>query len=182
MTGPPTRGKKNSTTPGKSSDQDLEAIEDSKPNEEFSKFKEEVKKDMCDLRGDISDIRSMLSTFMNETRKEVSRNQGETFKSTNDDTNFNPPGSKNFFPKVDMHKFDGKDPLTWINQMENFFEIHEIFLFFYFKYFSFIYYFVLLLKIDPLIIQLLFQIFGQKNELETIIIQYIIYYCRYIIY
>ena len=49
MTGPPTRGKKNSTTPRKSSDEDLEAIEDSKPNEELSKFKEEVKKDMCDL-------------------------------------------------------------------------------------------------------------------------------------
>ena len=25
-----------------------------------------------------------------------------------------------------MHKFDGKDPLTWINQMENFFEVHQI--------------------------------------------------------
>ena len=68
----------------------------------------------------------MLSTYMNETRKELSRNQGETFKLTNDDTNFNPTGSKNFFPKVDMRKFDGKDPLTWINQMENFFEIHQI--------------------------------------------------------
>ena len=120
MTGPPTRGKKNSTTLGKSFDQDLEAIEDSKPNEELSKFKEEVKKDMCDLRGDISDIRSMLSTYMNETRKELSRNQGENLESTNDDTNFNPTGSRNFFPKVDMHKFDGQDHLTWINQMEFF--------------------------------------------------------------
>ncbi|MDF3675405.1 hypothetical protein, partial [Enterobacter hormaechei] len=26
----------------------------------------------------------------------------------------------------DMHKFDVKEPLTWINQMENFFEIHQI--------------------------------------------------------
>ena len=38
----------------------------------------------------------------------------------------NPIGSRNFFPKVDMRKFDGKDPLTWINQMEIFFEIHQI--------------------------------------------------------
>ena len=59
MTGPPTRGKKNYTTPRKSSNQDWEATEDSKPNEELSKFKEEVKKDMCDLQGDILDIRSM---------------------------------------------------------------------------------------------------------------------------
>ena len=56
MTRPRTRGKKNSITPGKSSDQDWEAIEDSKPNEELSKFKEEAKKDMCHLQGDISDI------------------------------------------------------------------------------------------------------------------------------
>ena len=35
-------------------------------------------------------------------------------------------GSRIFFPKVDMHKFDGKDPLTWINKMENFFEVHQI--------------------------------------------------------
>ena len=82
---------------------------------------------MCDLRGDISNIWIMLSIYMNETRKDFSSNQGETFKSTNDDTNFiNPTGSRNFFPKVDMWKFDGKDLLTWINQMENFFEIHQI--------------------------------------------------------
>lgn len=71
-----TRGKKNATTPGKSVDQDCEATKDSNPNEELSKFKEEVKRDMCDLRGDILDIQSMLSTYMNETRKELSRNQG----------------------------------------------------------------------------------------------------------
>ena len=71
MTGPPTRGKKNSITPRKFSDQDWEAMEDSKANEELSKFKEEVKNDMCDLGGDISDIQSMLSTYMNETRKEL---------------------------------------------------------------------------------------------------------------
>lgn len=91
MTRPLTRGKNNATTPEKSSDQDWEATKDSNPNKELSKFKEEIKRDMCDLRGDISDIRSMLSTYMNETRKELSSNQGETFKSTNNDTNFNNP-------------------------------------------------------------------------------------------
>jgi len=126
MTGPPPRGKKNSTTPGKFSDQDWEATEDIQANEELSKFKEEVKKDMCDLQGDISDIRSMLITYIKETGKEHSINEGETSNSTNDETNFNPTGSRNFFPKVDMRKFDGKDPLTWINQMENFFKIHQI--------------------------------------------------------
>ena len=127
MTGPPTRGKKSTTTPRKSSNQDWEIIEDSTPNEEISKFKKEVKRDMCDLQEDISNVQSMLSTYMNKTRKEFSRNQGETLKSTNNDTNFNTPmGSRNFFPKVDKRKFDGKDSLTWIKQMEIFFEVHQI--------------------------------------------------------
>ena len=37
---------------------------------------------------------------MNETRKELSSNQGETFKSTNNDKFFNTPTrSRNFFSK-----------------------------------------------------------------------------------
>ena len=27
-------------------------------------------------------------------------------------------------PKIDMRKFDGKDPITWIFQMEQFFDLH----------------------------------------------------------
>ena len=29
-------------------------------------------------------------------------------------------------PKIDMRKFDGKDPITWIFQMEQFFDIHQV--------------------------------------------------------
>ena len=29
-------------------------------------------------------------------------------------------------PKINMRKFDGKDPLTWIFQMEQFFDIHQV--------------------------------------------------------
>jgi hypothetical protein len=30
------------------------------------------------------------------------------------------------FPKIDMRKFDGKDPITWILQMEQFFDLHNV--------------------------------------------------------
>jgi hypothetical protein len=30
----------------------------------------------------------------------------------------------NHVPKIDMRKFDGKDPITWILQMEQFFDLH----------------------------------------------------------
>ena len=29
-------------------------------------------------------------------------------------------------PKIDMRKFDGKDPITWIFQMEQFFDIQQV--------------------------------------------------------
>jgi hypothetical protein len=32
----------------------------------------------------------------------------------------------NHFPKINMRKFDGKDPITWILQMEQFFDLHNV--------------------------------------------------------
>jgi hypothetical protein len=32
----------------------------------------------------------------------------------------------NHFPKFDMRKFDGKDAITWILQMEQFFDLHDV--------------------------------------------------------
>lgn len=69
----------------------------------------------------------MLSTYIAESRKEFSSDQGENSRSATIDTSFSTPMvSRNLFPKVDMHKLNGKDPLTWINQMENFFEVHQV--------------------------------------------------------
>jgi hypothetical protein len=32
----------------------------------------------------------------------------------------------NHFPKIDMRNFDGKYPITWILQMEQFFDLHDV--------------------------------------------------------
>jgi hypothetical protein len=32
----------------------------------------------------------------------------------------------NHVPNIDMRKFDGKDPVTWILQMEQFFDLHNV--------------------------------------------------------
>jgi hypothetical protein len=32
----------------------------------------------------------------------------------------------NHIPNIDMRKFDGKDPITWILQMEQFFDLHNV--------------------------------------------------------
>ena len=36
-------------------------------------------------------------------------------------------GPRNYFiPKIDRRKFDDKDPITWIFQMEQFFDLHQV--------------------------------------------------------
>ena len=37
---------------------------------------------------------------------------------------FNLGPRNHFIPKIDMRKFDGKDPITWIFHMEQFFDLH----------------------------------------------------------
>jgi hypothetical protein len=32
----------------------------------------------------------------------------------------------NHLPQIDMTKFDGKDPITWILKMEQFFDLHNL--------------------------------------------------------
>jgi hypothetical protein len=32
----------------------------------------------------------------------------------------------NHVPKIDMRRFDGKNPITWIPQMEQFFDLHNV--------------------------------------------------------
>jgi hypothetical protein len=36
------------------------------------------------------------------------------------------PNSWNKVPKVEMHKFDGSDPVGWVSQMEHYFSLHDI--------------------------------------------------------
>ena len=35
-------------------------------------------------------------------------------------------GKNHHIPKMDMRKFDGKDPVTWILQMEQYFDLHNV--------------------------------------------------------
>ena len=55
-----------------------------------------------------------------ETHDENKRNVNHDFVDSN-------VGSKtHHIPKIDMRKFDGKDPATWILQMEQFFDLNNV--------------------------------------------------------
>jgi hypothetical protein len=50
----------------------------------------------------------------------------DTRKMNQDWRNSNFGLKTNHFPKIDMRKFDGKDPITWILHMEQFFDLHDV--------------------------------------------------------
>jgi hypothetical protein len=51
---------------------------------------------------------------------------GDTRKVKQEWRNSNIGLKNNHVPKIDMRKFDGKDPITWILQMEQFFDLHNV--------------------------------------------------------
>jgi len=83
------------------------------------------------LKGNMEELKHSLERLLlerlhrgenvsHETHDEEKRNMPCDWR----DSNF---GLKmNHIPKIDMRKFDGKDPLTWILQMEQFFDQHEV--------------------------------------------------------
>ena len=57
---------------------------------------------------------------MHENHDEEKRNMNYDFR----DSNF---GFKtHHIPNIDMMNFDGKDPVTWILQIEEFFDLHDV--------------------------------------------------------
>jgi hypothetical protein len=89
---------------------------------------EEINTNMDGLKGEIMEglkyflIERTLESenVSHEIHDEDTRNMNQEWRNSNF-------GLKtNHFPKIDMRKFDGKDPITWILQMEQFFDLHNV--------------------------------------------------------
>jgi len=97
--------------------------------------KTEMKRDMEDLKKDLKTDMDELKINMNKLLQEMGTKGERVLKETHDenkrnvnhdsiDTNV---GLKtHHIPKIDMRKFDGKDPATWILQMEQFFDLNNV--------------------------------------------------------
>ena len=55
-----------------------------------------------------------------ERRDEEERNMNYDFRDSND------VFKNQHIPNIDMRKFDGKDPVTWILHMEQYFDLNDI--------------------------------------------------------
>ena len=101
--------------------------------------KTDLKRDMADLKIDLNtnlktgmaDLKTDLTNFLQEIltngEKVVKETHDENKRNVNHDSIDANVGSKNHhIPKIDMRKFDGKDPATWILQMEQFFDLNNV--------------------------------------------------------
>ena len=76
-----------------------------------------------------------LKINMNKLLQEMVANGERVLKETHDENkrnvnhdsiDSNVESKTNHIPKIDMRKFDGKDPATWILQMEQFFDLNNV--------------------------------------------------------
>jgi len=86
---------------------------------------------MDDLKTDMVDLKTDLTNFL----QEILTNGEKVVKEThdvnkivvnNDSIDSNVGSKTHHIPKIDMRKFDGKDPATWILQMEQFFDLNNV--------------------------------------------------------
>ena len=78
---------------------------------------EELKTDLTKL---LQEMFTNGKRVVNETHDEKKINVNHDFMDSNVGLN------THHVPKIDMRKFDGKDPKTWIPQMEQFFDLHNV--------------------------------------------------------
>jgi hypothetical protein len=107
---------------------------------------EEMRRDINELQKKMDSMESMLDTKMDGLKGEImevlknfitektpeSENASheihdeDTRKVNKEWRNSNFGLKTNHVPNIDMRKFDGKDPITWILQMEQFFDLHNV--------------------------------------------------------
>jgi len=83
------------------------------------------------LKADMEGLKEGLTKFLQEMLPDGEKILGETHDENkinvnNDFIDSNIGLKTHHIPKVEMRKFDGKDPVTWILQMEQYFDLHNV--------------------------------------------------------
>ena len=73
------------------------------------------------------DLNKLLQEMLTNGKRIVKETQDENKRNVNHDfIDSNIRLKTHHVPMIDMRKFDGKDPRTWILQMEQFFDLHNV--------------------------------------------------------
>ena len=80
-----------------------------------------------ELKTDMDELKKLLQERVTNGERVVKETHDENKRNVNHDSIDSNVGSKtHHIPKIDMRKFDGKDPATWILQMEQFFNLNNV--------------------------------------------------------
>jgi hypothetical protein len=96
--------------------------------DELQEMKAKLEAKMDGLKEEIMEV---LKNFVTKKTPESENASHEIYdedtrKANQEWRNFNFGLKTNHVHKIDMRKFDGKDPITWILQMEQFFDLHNV--------------------------------------------------------
>ena len=99
---------------------DMEAKIDEKMKDNMENMKNDLKVDIEGLEKLIQEMFPNGEKIVEETHDENKRNVDHDFIDSN-------VGFKtHHIPKIDMRKFDGKYPVTWIIHMEKYFDLNNV--------------------------------------------------------
>jgi len=80
-----------------------------------------------ELKTDMDELKRLLQERVTNGERVVKETHDENKRNVNHDSIDSNVGSKtHHIPKINMRKFDGKDPTTWILQMEQFFDLNNV--------------------------------------------------------
>ena len=80
-----------------------------------------------DVKTDIEGLTKLIQEMFPNGEKIVEEtHDGKKINVNHDFINSNVGGKNHHIPKMDMRKFHGKDPVTWILQMEQYFDLNNV--------------------------------------------------------
>ena len=80
-----------------------------------------------DLKADMEGLKKLIQEMIPNGENIVEETHAENKIIVNFDfINSNFGWKNNHIPKMDMTKFDGKQPITWILHMEQYFDLHNV--------------------------------------------------------
>ena len=104
---------------------------EAKMNDMEAKIDEKIKDNMenmkNDLKADMEGLKKLIQEMFPNGEKIVEETHDENKINVDHDFINSSVGWKNHhIPKMDMRKFYGKDPITWILQMEQYFDLNNV--------------------------------------------------------
>ena len=100
---------------------------ESKMDDMEAKIDKKMENMKNDLKVDMEGLKILIQEMFPNGEKIVEETYNENKINVNCDfINSNVGGKNHHIPKMDMRKFDGKDPETWIIQMEKYFDLNNV--------------------------------------------------------